>query len=279
MSLLELLEATAEYFRKSGVPSPRLDAELLIAHVLALPRLQLYLQFDRPMMKSDLDRLRPLVKRRARREPLQHLTGSVEFAGCTLTVSPAALIPRPETELLVDKLLARLSQNRPLRLVDVGTGSGAIALALARARPLATVIGIDVSPEALALAEANRQNLGLPNVRFQQGDLLSGIEGKADWVVANLPYLSAEEMESLEPEVRYDPPAALDGGHDGLEVIRRLLPQASKLAPNLALEIGFHHQKAALDLLMRHDYSQASVEMDLSGRPRFAFGWGSIAGC
>ena len=272
MTLLNVLNASTDYFNKNGVPSPKLQAELLLAHILGLPRLHLYLQFDRPMMPDELDRLRPLVKRRAAREPLQHLIGSTHFHGVTLTVSPAALIPRPETELLVEHLLNLLPASQPTRILDVGTGSGAIALALAQARPLARVTGIDTSPDALALAESNRASLGLTNVTFHQGDLLTGWTEPADWIIANLPYLTDEEMTAIEPEVAKEPTLALSGGPDGLALIRRLIPQAALLAPNLALETGIHHGPAIQELLHASGYLHTTIRPDLTGRNRFAFG-------
>ncbi|MFQ3671424.1 MAG: peptide chain release factor N(5)-glutamine methyltransferase [Verrucomicrobiia bacterium] len=271
MTLLEVLNATTDYLRKNGVPTPKLDAELLLAHTLNLPRLQLYLQFDRPLSPVERDRLRPLVKRRAARDPLQHLIGTVDFFGCHLTVSPAALIPRPETELLVETLLFQIPNDRPVRIIDVGTGSGAIALALGRARPLAHIIGIDTSPEALALAEHNRIRLNLPQVTFQSGNLLNSMDQPVDWVVANLPYLTTDEMAALQPELLKEPTLALAGGPDGLDLIRQLIPQARQLASNLALEIGIAQGPAVLKLLTEAGFAHATIKQDLTGRDRFAF--------
>ncbi|GAB4249023.1 MAG: peptide chain release factor N(5)-glutamine methyltransferase [Candidatus Methylacidiphilales bacterium] len=272
MTLLDVLNASADYLGKHRVPSPKLQAELLLAHLLGLPRLHLYLQFDRPMMKEELDQLRPLLRRRAAREPLQHLIGTVDFYGLSLAVSPSALIPRPETESLIAMVLKALPADRPINVVDVGTGSGAIALVLAQSRPLARVIGIDTSPEALTLAEHNRARLGLTNVSFQCGDLLECWTDPVDWIVANLPYLTDAEMAALEPEVTKEPILALSGGPDGLNLIRRLVPQAARLAPNLALETGIHHGPSVSQLLHDAGYPHVEILPDLTGRNRFALG-------
>lgn len=272
MKLLEVLEKTSSFFREKGVESPRLQAELLIAHVLSLPRLSLYLQFERELSETELDALRPLVKRRSQREPLQHLVASTEFYGLKLKCSPAALVPRPETEGLVERMLAALKDSPPGLVYDVGTGTGAIALALAKNLPDWRVKALDISPDALALARENAQALALSNVEFQQGDLLSGQTGPAAAVAANLPYLTAEEMGSLQPEVRFDPALALEGGTDGLDLIRRLLPQASALAPAVFLEIGPGQAKAAASLLQENGFPHTRVESDLNGRPRYAVG-------
>lgn len=272
MTLLDVLNASTDYLNKHHVPSPKLQAELLLAHLLNLPRLHLYLQFDRPMTAAELDQLRPWLKRRAAREPLQYILGSVNFYGTTLAVSPAALIPRPETESLVEIVLQTLPSNQPLTILDVGTGSGAIALVLAQALPQARVIGLDASPEALALAEQNRARLGLPNVSFHLSNLLDPWTEPADWIVANLPYLTDAEMAELQPEVAHEPPLALAGGPDGLDLIRRLILQAPSFAPNLALETGIAHGPAVTQLLHSAGYRHVVSLPDLTGRNRFALG-------
>jgi release factor glutamine methyltransferase len=272
MKLLEVLEKTAAFFKDKAVESPRLQAELLIAHVLSLPRLSLYLQFERELSEAELDVLRPLVKRRGQREPLQHLLGTTEFYGLKLKCSPAALIPRPETEGLVERLLAAVKDLPPGLIYDVGTGTGAIALALAQNLPAWKIKAIDVSPEALALARENAETLGISNVEFVQGNLLEGQTEPAAAVAANLPYLNASEMAGRQPEVGFDPALALAGGEDGLDLIRRLLPQAAPLAPAVFLEIGPGQAQTAQSLLQEQHYGQARIENDLTDRPRYAIG-------
>ena len=274
MKLLSVLEATTTHFTKHALPSPRLQAELLIAHALSLPRLSLYLQFERELTAPELEILRPLVRRRAAREPIQHITGTTSFSGLTLRCSPAALIPRPETELLIE-LANQMLQNQPPSLViDVGTGTGAIPLALARRQPQHRYLGIDISPEALLLAKENStQPLSAPpvgtKVDWKENDLLQNLAEPALLLTANLPYLTPAEIDSAEPEVRHDPTLALDGGKDGLDLFRRLLPQAALIAPALLLECS-PHQTAPLALLAQQSgYSHTAIHPDLTSRPRF----------
>jgi len=273
MKLLSVLEATTGHFTKHGVPSPRLQAELLLAHALSLPRLGLYLQFERDLNSTELDTLRELVRRRAAREPLQHVTGSAGFCGLTLKCTPAALIPRPETEILVEHAARILGESSPGLVIDVGTGTGAIPLALARKHPSFQYFGLDISPEALALAAENASAPGsAPNegtkVEWKKNDLLEGITGSAVLITANLPYLTPAEIESAEPEVRHDPRLALEGGTDGLDLIRRLIPQAAKLAKSLLLECGPDQAQKVAALAREAGFTQVAIHPDLTQRPR-----------
>ncbi len=280
MKLLSVLEATTGHFTKHGVPSPRLQAELLLAHALSLPRLGLYLQFERELKAEELDTLRELVRRRAAREPLQHVTGSAGFCGLTLKCTPAALIPRPETEILVEHAARILGESSPGLVIDVGTGTGAIPLALARKHPTFQYLGLDISPEALALAAENASAPGsAPNegtkVEWKKNDLLEGITGSAVLITANLPYLTPAEIESAEPEVRHDPRLALEGGADGLDLIRRLIPQAAKLAKNLLLECGPDQAQKVAALAREAGFTQVAIHPDLTHRPRIVEAWRS----
>jgi release factor glutamine methyltransferase len=273
MKLLSVLEATTGHFTKNGVPSPRLQAELLLAHALSLPRLGLYLQFERELNPTELESLRQLVRRRAAREPLQHVTGSVGFCGLSLRCSPAALIPRPETELLVEHTSRILAESSPGLVIDVGTGTGAIPLALARKQPAFQYLGLDISPEALALAA---ENATAPSsapaegtkVEWRKNDLLEGRTESAVLITANLPYLTPAEIEAAEPEVRHDPRLALDGGADGLDLIRRLIPQATKLTKSLLLECGPDQAEKVASLAREAGFSTVTVHPDLTSRPR-----------
>jgi release factor glutamine methyltransferase len=273
MKLLAVLEATTGHFARHGLASPRLQAELLIAHALSLPRLGLYLQFERELNPAELDSLRTMVRRRASREPLQHITGTTGFAGLTLRCNSCALIPRPETEILVEHA-TRILQNLTASLViDVGTGTGAIPLALARRQPKHRYLGLDVSSDALALARENAsQPSSVPpegtRVEWKQNDLLQDFTESATLVTANLPYLTPEEIASAEPEVRHDPALALDGGKDGLDLIRRLLPQAVKIAPLILLECGPTQTETVSDLARKAGYTEINVHPDLTSRPR-----------
>jgi release factor glutamine methyltransferase len=272
-SVLEVLQSTAAYFAKAGIESPRLNIEHLLAHVLGkAKRMELYLEFDRPLSETELAPLRDLVRRRAQGEPLQHLLGSVEFLGRTFKTDARALIPRPETELLAEKILSRFPTT-PSRVLDVGTGSGVLALTLAAQWPESEVSAIDISEAALSLAKENALSLGLDaRVAFVHGSLLEPASGTFQCVVANLPYVPEREIPTLSREVQFDPVLALAGGPDGTELIRALILSArAHLQGLLALEIG-HAQSAALaEALSEAGYSDISPESDYNNRNRFLF--------
>lgn len=269
-SVLEVIQSTTDFFQKRGVESPRLNIEHLLAHVLGKKRMDLYLEFDRPLGETELEPLRDLVRRRAGGEPLQHLLGTVEFLGHTFRCDKRALVPRPETELLCEKIIA---SGPARRIVDVGTGSGVIALTLASAFPEAEVQGIDVSEDALSLAGENAALLGLADrVQFNAGDLLTGIDGEIDLLVANLPYIATGEIPSLSREVQRDPVLALDGGASGLALIARLADQAPRvLRGRIALEIGHDQGSAVVALLEQRNFQDIRLEKDYDDRERFVF--------
>jgi release factor glutamine methyltransferase len=269
-SVIEVIQSTTDYFRKNGIESPRLNIEHLLAHVLGQRRMDLYLEFDRPLGERELEPLRALVKRRASGEPLQHLLGTVEFCGRTFACDARALIPRPETEQLCELILKGVPARR---VVDVGTGSGVIALTLAAEMSEAEVEGADSSPAALALARANAERLGLvERVRWVQSDLLGGIEGECDLLVANLPYIATEAIGALSREVQHDPVNALDGGADGLRLIERLAGEAPRvLRGRLALEIGAGQGAAVAELLKARNFQDIRVMSDYEARERFVF--------
>lgn len=274
MKLLAVLEATTGHFAKNGIPSPRLQSELLIAHALGLPRLQLYLQFERELNPAELEQLRGLVRRRANREPIQHITGSTGFGGLTLLCGKEALIPRPETELLVEHAARLLENQAPGLVIDVGTGTGAIPLSLARKRPQHRYLGLDLSQTALALARQNSAQApsAPPNgtqMEWRENDLLAGQTDPAILITANLPYLTPEEIACAEPEVRHDPSMALLGGADGLDWIRRLIPQAAALTSTLLLECGSSQTETVAELARASGFTQAVIHSDLTSRPRF----------
>ena len=268
-SVLEVLKSTTAYFQKHQIESPRLNIEHLLAHVLGKRRMDLYLEFDRPLGDQELEPLRDLVKRRATGEPLQHLLGSVDFLGRTFLCDKRALIPRPETEQLAELLLRECAAAR--RILDVGTGSGVLALSLAAGIPEAQVEAVDLSEAALNLARENATHLELAErVLFHQGDLLQPVTGVFDLIVANLPYIPHSEIPTLSREVQHDPLTALDGGSAGTEIIERLLLQCpGRLRGLLALEIG-HDQSAhlqhQLDALQFRDIRPIS---DHQGHNRF----------
>jgi release factor glutamine methyltransferase len=272
MTALEVLKAAAGYLAKHGVENPRLNAEHLLAHVLGKEkRIDLYLEFDRPLGERERAPLRDLAKRRGEGEPLQHILGTVEFCGRTFHCDARALIPRPETEQLVELVLKEAPAANSI--LDVGTGSGIIAASLAIALPEATVHASDISPDALALAAENTARHSLGNrLALVQSDLLEAVKGPFDAIVANLPYIPASEIPSLSREVQHDPRRALDGGAEGLDLIERLVPAARQhLAPNglLALEIGHDQSEKVCAILAAHNYRDIAAHPDYQGVQRF----------
>ncbi|HEU0207606.1 MAG TPA: peptide chain release factor N(5)-glutamine methyltransferase [Candidatus Udaeobacter sp.] len=276
MTVLEVLQSTTSYFQKHKIESPRLNAEHLMAHVLKRKRIELYLAFERELNELELAPLRALVKRRGSGEPLQHLLGTVEFCGRTFRCDKRALVPRPETEQLVELLLSNFrSELTRARIIDVGTGSGVIALTLATELSEADIIAVDVSEDALGLARENADRLGLTGrVRFLKNNLLEGMEERFGLIVANLPYISTEQRQSLSPEVLSDPEVALFAGTRGDELIGQLIAQArSRLLPAgvLALEIGIGQSEILVRALAEKNYRDIWTENDYSGVTRFLF--------
>ena len=275
MTVLEVLQSTTAYFRKREIESPRLNAEHLLAHTLQRRRIELYLEFERPLVETELAPLRELVRRRGQGEPLQHLLGTVEFAGHIFLCDKRALVPRPETEELVELLKTKIS-NHKSKIIDVGTGSGIIALTLAAHFPEAEVDAVDISDDALALAGENAARLDLSaRVRFAKSNLLSGIEGVFDVIVANLPYVATGDRSSLSREVLHDPAGALFAGERGDELVRELINAArDRLRPAgmIALEIGIGQADDLLSFLAEKNYHDISAMRDYGGVTRFLFG-------
>jgi release factor glutamine methyltransferase len=274
MTVLEVLQATTEYLKKHNVENPRLNAEHLMAHALGRKRIELYLDFDRQLTETELGPLRELVKRRSEGEPLQHLLGTVEFCGLNFLCDKRALVPRPETEQLVELVESKIV-NRESRIVDVGTGSGVIALSLAAKFPEAKILAVDVSNDALALAQENASRLNLTGrVRFLKSRLLENVEGALDLIVANLPYVSTQDRHTLSREVLRDPEIALFAGAQGVELVHELIADApSRLRPGgmLALEIGLGQSEALLSALAEKNYRDICSKNDYNGVTRFLF--------
>lgn len=276
LTIREIKERTETFFIEKGVPNAKLDTDSLIAHSLGIKRLDIYLDLDRPLTEAQLTDLRPLVKRRASREPLQYIVGNTEFYGLTLKVDSRALIPRHETEELVELIVERL-KSPPKRILDLGTGSGAIALALASKYLNAEVTASDQSGEAITLAKENAAALKLSNrVTFIEGTWLEPLAENArfDLIVSNPPYLTEAEMQTAEPEViGHEPHSALVSGQDGLDDLRLLFKSVSKhLAEGglLAIETGIEQADAIKEMALEASLHGQSVE-DLSERPRFFF--------
>jgi release factor glutamine methyltransferase len=272
ITLAEVLRRSTGYLESHGSPTPRLDAELLLSHGLGLSRLELYTQFDRPLNDGELEQCRELVRRRGLREPVAYVIGHWGFRRLDLEVDARVLVPRPETEIAVDRCLQQLAGVEQPAVVDVGTGSGAIALAIKDERPDARVTACDVSDDALAVATANAARIGL-EVAFVRSDLLDGVEGGPfDLVVSNPPYVSAAEIDDLEPEVAVlEPRLATVAGDDGTAVYRRLLPQAAeRLAPGgcVVLECGAGQAPWLVTQLQQLGYRDPGVDQDLAGIDR-----------
>jgi release factor glutamine methyltransferase len=272
VTVLELLQNTTAYFAKRQIESPRLNIEHLLADALGKKRIELYLEFDREIPQQLLDPLRDKVRRRAEGEPLQHLLGHWDFYGRTFKTDRRALIPRPETELLVETVLGEIKPDKSSgsRLADVGTGNGILAITFALERPGMEVIGLDISEEALTLARENADRFEA-GVVFRRSDLLDATEGGYNWVVANLPYVATGELAGLPREVRFDPLIALDGGEDGLTIVKRLIESIpDKLASNslVALEVGQGQAAEVARFLARQNFRDIAIKKDYQGIER-----------
>lgn len=287
MTVLEVIQKSAEFLAARGIASPRLNAELLLAHALGLPRMQLYLNFERTLAPAELDAMRELLRRRARHEPLQYIVGSASFCGLDLAVNPHVLVPRPETELLAEAAWQFL-QTRPgaPQALDFGTGSGCLAIALAVHCPAAHVSALDVSPEALALARANAQRHGVAGrITFVSGDDFDALPGAAqfDLIVSNPPYIPTAQIASLPAEVRdFEPRVALDGGPDGLAVHRKLAARAAAfLKPDgrLMVELADGQADAAGALYSEHNWIVEEIRPDYTQRPRILIARPTAGGC
>lgn len=280
LTVLEIIKRTTDFFAGKGIESPRLNAELLIGHSLGLKRMQLYLQFERPLSEPELEKIRPLVRRRGQHEPVQYILGETEFCGLKLKTDRRALIPRPETELLVENVVTALSGRPPARVLDLGTGTGALALALAQAFPEAKVTAIELSEEALALAWENAESTGLAGrvevLRSRWFDAL-GADTRFDVIVANPPYLTSLETAQALPEVRdFEPAAALTAAEDGLADLREIVTGAPRfLSPGgmLAVETGIAHHPRLLELTAVAGFARSESRRDLAGRDRYVLAW------
>lgn len=273
--LLETLTSGADYLAKRGVEDARLNMEHLLAHVLGCRRLDLYLRFDTALNEAELRPLRDLTRRRGEGEPLQHLLGTVEFYGAELVSDERALVPRPETERLVEMVVQKHSVP-PASVLDVGTGSGCIGLSLARTWSAAQVVLADISEDALELARLNatRLNLQGQNVRLVRSDLFEKITGSFDLIVANLPYIPAHEIAELSREVKRDPLSALDGGPSGLEVVNRFLEACVEHLNGdgmIALELGHDQSVRVAESLRGAAFRDIEAASDLAGIERFVF--------
>jgi release factor glutamine methyltransferase len=267
---LKLIAWTQGYFARARVDAPRLTAEVLLAHALGCDRLRLYLDFDKPLAEGELARFRALVRRRAEGEPTAYLVGAKEFYGRSFRSDPRALVPRPETELVVEAALERLPPDG--LVLDLCTGSGCVGVTLALERPGARVIATDVSAEALALARENAERLG-STLELLHGDLFAPVPEDLRFhvIAANPPYVPTREMPGLARELHREPALALDGGQDGLAVTRRLVAgAAARLHGGGALVVEMHesHEQALPELCREAGFASVETRRDLAGLPR-----------
>lgn len=275
VTLAELLAEGRARLAASS-PSARLDAELLLCHLLDKPRSYLYAWPEHAVSEETLTGYEGLLKRRAAGEPIAHLLGYREFWSLALEVTPATLIPRPETELLVEAALARMAEGETLKVADLGTGSGAIALAVASERPAASVVAVERSADALAVARGNGERLGIGNVEFRAGSWFDPLAGERfDLILANPPYIAAGDPHLSEGDVRFEPLTALVAGADGLDDIRHLIATApNHLNPGgwLILEHGYDQGAVVTQLLLQQGFSEVTDLVDGGGHGRIAVG-------
>ena len=275
-TILRMILWSAEYLKNKGVETGRLDAEWLLAAALGVDRLQLYLKYDRPLSSEEREAFKPLLRRRAGREPLQYIIGRTGFRELELKTDPRVLIPRPETEVLVQEVLDWASAGAE-SVWDMGTGAGAVALSLAAEGTWTRVVATDVSPEALSVAADNAERYDLGgHVEFREGSLFEPLEEgeRFDVIVSNPPYIAEGEKGGLQPEVcDWEPPEALFAGEDGLDVIRQLVAGAPKHLLSgglLALECGLGQAEGiAADVQATGAFGAVRIRADLTGRPRF----------
>lgn len=273
-TIREVLNWTRGYFKSAGIIQPRLEAEILLAHALDVERLHLYLSPDKPLTNDERTRFRTVIQERKSGTPLQHLVGEVSFFGLRFKVRPDALIPRPETEELLERALKLAPRDRDIRCIDLGTGTGVIAVCLARYLSRADVSAVDISPDALDLAKENARSNGVEDrITFVESDWFGGVEGRFDLIVSNPPYVAAEEIEGLSAEVRlHEPRVALDGGEEGLERIEALVGGAREHLSNggtLFLEIGRGQADRVRGMLEGAGLDEIGVELDVAGVERF----------
>jgi release factor glutamine methyltransferase len=274
LTIAGILAKTVPYFKEKGITNPRLEADLLLAAVLDLPRVKLYVDWERPLESSEIARYREMVTKRVQGWPLAYLAGKKSFLSWDFVVTPAVLIPRPETEELVAAVVTAASGWDHVKGVDVGTGSGVIGVALAKLLPGSHWCAVDLAEDALAVARLNAEKLDVADrIRFIQGDLLQPLLNSGecfDLIVSNPPYIPSAEIGGLQPEVRREPVLALDGGPDGLDLYRRMLPQLEQLLSGrglIAVEHGYRQQEPLEQLFQAAGYTTDSLQ-DLAGWQR-----------
>ena len=284
-TILEILTKGAAFLKKNGVEKGRFEMECMMAHLLKKNRMELYTNFEQPLNKDHVDTLREWTQRRAKREPLQHILGEVSFYHQTFTCDKRGFVPRPETEELIDPTINELKDQKPQTILDVGCGSGVIGLTLANEYTESKITCLDLSQDALDLAQENAKKLELQNVNFIKSDLFEALKAthdnntnsdkkshQYDLVIANLPYVPQADKELLTPEVMNDPAMALFGGEDGMDIVKAFCSQVANYIEKsalIALEVGYNQGHETADLLKQAGFTQVDVHSDLNKQPRF----------
>ncbi|MCI6099894.1 MAG: peptide chain release factor N(5)-glutamine methyltransferase [Selenomonas sp.] len=280
-----ILKWTENFFKEKGIESPRLDAEVLLGHVLEKERIYLYVHFDEPLQPQELAAYREAIKQRIRRVPVAYIIGQREFMGLTFHVTEDTLVPRPDTEILVQAAIERLKklggadEARPVRFADIGTGTGAICLSVLHYLPQATADTVDISEAARSVAEENAESLGVADrVKFYTGDLLAPLAEAYDAILSNPPYIPDADIEGLAPEVRCkEPRTALSGGADGLDFYRRLVVDSPALLKDdgfLAVEVGIHQAQAVAKMAVESGkFARTEIIKDYGGIERVVVAW------
>lgn len=279
LTVLEAIKLSTEYLEKKGIESARTNAELLLAHILNCNRLDLYLKFDQPLKQNETDQYREYIARRGKFEPLQYITGTVYFFGLKLNVDPSVLIPRPETELLVETIIEQYKEIPNTKILDVGTGSGNIAIALAKYLENSSVISIDVNDAALNTAKQNAGLNDVRNVEFIKKDILNNADFRGivfDLIVSNPPYVSSEEYELLQKEItEYEPRNAVTDSEDGLKFYKGISEFASRNLTSggrLFFEIGKGQSQAVADILTADGFTEIQIQKDYQQIDRIIYG-------
>lgn len=274
MTILEAINKSTEYFSSKGIESPRINAELLLADILKIKRLDLYLKFDKPLDENEISIYREYIKRRAAFEPLQYITGEVEFFGLKFNVNKNVLIPRPETEMLVEKILELTDKNLPVEILDIGTGSGNISIALAIYLINAKIDAIDKSSSAIEIAKNNSESLGIQNnINFYEKDIfnLNSFPKKYDVIVSNPPYVNKNEYDTIQNEIKYEPKIAVTDFEDGFKFYNQIIKSAKNLLKDngkLFLELGHHHSEKVKTLFEENNFCNVQIWNDYQNIPR-----------
>lgn len=279
MNIKEVLVNTEEYFKKNDIESPRLDAEVLLAELLDMERIKLYVNFDYPLKDEEIAEYREMIKKRAKNIPVAYIIGHKEFMSLDFYVDENVLLPRPETEILVEYLIDYFKEKEmeSINIVEVGTGSGAIMVSLGHYLKNSRILGVEIEEGALKVTRKNIERFSLnERLKVTRGDLLKPLIKKdiknVDLVVSNPPYISEKEMKKLPPEVKKEPKKALYGGLEGLEIYKKLIPQSIKVLRDegiIALEIGYNQAKAVKKILKENNFTDIEIRQDYADRDRF----------